>query len=121
MAILQRIVLKVEIKDWRGKGRTYFEAVCEQCGRKFYPNRSTAKYCSRLCNDMSNKGFKYDGELSEGPAKKTRIKNKAAGKTQKLKPKTLKSTKTKGSAQNQASEKELLRRAKAIVAKYKKK
>src|SRR6476661_4954425 len=56
MAIMKRYVPEPEVKDWRESGGTYYEAICEQCGRIFYPKRSTAKYCSRICNDEHNKG-----------------------------------------------------------------
>jgi endogenous inhibitor of DNA gyrase (YacG/DUF329 family) len=52
MAILKKIVPQPIIKDYRDQDGSYYEAKCDQCGRIYYPKRSTSKYCSKLCNTM---------------------------------------------------------------------
>ena len=79
MAILKRFVPEPEVKDWRGSDGVHYEAKCEQCGRIFYPKRSTAKYCSRRCNDEYNKGNwleKEEPEEKHTPAVKETEKGK---------------------------------------------
>ena len=56
MAIITKIVPEPIIKDYRNDGGIYYEAKCDQCGRIYYPKRSTSKYCSKICNNMFAQG-----------------------------------------------------------------
>jgi hypothetical protein len=65
MAIITKIVPEPIIKDYRNDGGSYYEAKCDQCGRIYYPKRSTSKYCSKSCNNM----FAQGGILMNPPHK----------------------------------------------------
>lgn len=57
MPILNRITKpSIEIKDYRNTRGVYYEAFCDQCGLKYYPKRSTAKFCSKFCSNESSRG-----------------------------------------------------------------
>lgn len=53
MGILRYIPKKREVIDRRSENGGYYEAVCNECGNAFYPQRSSAKYCSRSCQVMA--------------------------------------------------------------------
>jgi uncharacterized OB-fold protein len=46
----------VQVKDYRNEGGVFYEAICDQCGRKFFPKRSTAKYCCKQCGIEARNG-----------------------------------------------------------------
>lgn len=49
MAILKYVPPTKKIIDKRSPDGGYYEAECEICGTKFYPERSNAKYCNPNC------------------------------------------------------------------------
>lgn len=53
MGIIRYIPKKREVIDRRTENGGYYEAVCNECGNAFYPQRSSAKYCSRSCAVMA--------------------------------------------------------------------
>lgn len=59
MPILKRIVPEpIDIKDYRDDKGIHYEAKCDQCGRIYYPKRSTSKFCSKVCSTEKNKKVK---------------------------------------------------------------
>jgi hypothetical protein len=55
------------VRDHSGSGRTFYNAVCEECGREYHPARSHSKFCNSVCasryhrkkaNDKLGKGKK---------------------------------------------------------------
>ena len=54
MAILNYIPKKTTVLDKRDADGGYYEAVCDNCGRTFYPKSSKAKFC---CTDCRNKDY----------------------------------------------------------------
>lgn len=70
MPILKRILAEKEsIKDYRNTKGVHYEAKCDFCGSIFYPKRSTAKYCSKICGreavriaKSDKKSIKYSAE-----------------------------------------------------------
>lgn len=67
MAIKKRMVPEPEIiKDYRGESGIYYEAECDQCGRTYYPKRSTSKYCSKICTIEHAKGNIVVNKFSKG-------------------------------------------------------
>ena len=66
MGILRYIPKKREVIDRRSENGGYYEAVCNECGNAFYPQRSSAKYCSRSCAVMA-----YRKNKSVTPVKRT--------------------------------------------------
>jgi hypothetical protein len=57
MSILKKIVIHDDVvKDYRGTAKSYYEAQCDQCGRIYYPNRNTSRYCSRTCQIQAYNG-----------------------------------------------------------------
>lgn len=66
MGIIRYIPKKREVIDRRTENGGYYEAVCNECGNAFYPQRSSAKYCSRSCAVMA-----YRKNHAEKPVKRT--------------------------------------------------
>lgn len=65
MAILKHIPKKTQIVDHRNSEGGYFVAICDVCGREYYPKRSTSKYCSASCGMTA-----YRTKVSEKTVKK---------------------------------------------------
>jgi len=65
MAILKYIPKKTQIVDHRNSEGGYFVAICDVCGREYYPKRSTSKYCSASCGMTA-----YRTKVSEKTVKK---------------------------------------------------
>lgn len=63
MAILKKFVPEPKIKDYRYSEGVYYEAKCDQCGRIYYPKRSTSKFCSKICTVQ----FANGGILANNP------------------------------------------------------
>jgi hypothetical protein len=57
MSIIRRYINPSnKVKDYRNTHRVFYVAFCEQCGRKYYPNRCTSKFCSKFCSNSSYLG-----------------------------------------------------------------
>ena len=61
-----------KLLDKRKADGGYYEAECENCGTKFYPERSNAKYCSPNCGLVQHRmavangtAMKRGGEISK--------------------------------------------------------
>lgn len=70
------------IVDYRKSGKSYYTAVCDCCGRTFYPQKAHAKYCCGPCNQEAfNKQRKATGgRVATGKAKAKKTKPKPAPK-----------------------------------------
>ncbi len=55
MAILKYIPPIKEIIDNRNDKGDYYEAICDVCGKKFYPKRASAKYCNSNCKQIQHR------------------------------------------------------------------
>lgn len=55
MAILKYVPPTKKIIDNRKPEGGYYEAECEVCGTKFYPERSNAKYCTPNCGLIAHR------------------------------------------------------------------
>jgi hypothetical protein len=50
MGVTGYVHKKVPPKDNRTPEGGYYQAICDECGRQFYPLRSNAKFCSDHCS-----------------------------------------------------------------------
>lgn len=55
MGILKYIPPIKEIIDNRNDKGDYYEALCDVCGKKFYPKRASAKYCNANCKQIQHR------------------------------------------------------------------
>jgi len=55
MAILKYIPPIKDIIDNRNDKGDYYEALCDVCGKKFYPKRASAKYCNSNCKQIQHR------------------------------------------------------------------
>lgn len=80
MPILKYVPPIKKIIDHRSDKGGYYEAICENCGTTFYPERSNAKYCSPNCGLIQHRKAKAEILARGGsikPAKPTKKLNKA--------------------------------------------
>lgn len=55
--------LKQRVRRWQNRRDT----VCQECGKKFTPQRSDAKYCSSACRQKSYRGRVASSQLGNLP------------------------------------------------------
>lgn len=105
MAIKKRIVPPPkEIKDYRNQPGLYYEAVCDQCGRTYYPKRPTSKYCSKVCSQQAYLGHKMANKVNSTGSKADGITSASnSGK--------------KSSKKSRMTKNDLLERARELTAK----
>lgn len=60
MGVLRYIPPTKKIVDNRSHEGNFYEAVCDNCGTKFYPKRSNAKYCSSNCCSIRHRREKVE-------------------------------------------------------------
>lgn len=73
---------KTKIKDNRNDDGGYYIAKCVVCGSEYYPKKSTALYCSEVCNQ---KAFLKQRKESEAIQKEAeRVANIAKAEEEKL-------------------------------------
>ncbi len=56
-----------KILDHRNPEGGYYEAECEICGTKFYPKRSTGRYCNPNCRLIAHRATLVNRAISKGP------------------------------------------------------
>lgn len=67
MPILKYVPPTKKILDHRNPEGGYYEAECEICGTKFYPKRSTGKYCNPNCRLIAHRTALANRRLHKGP------------------------------------------------------
>jgi hypothetical protein len=65
MAILRYVPPTKKIIDNRKPEGGYYEAECEVCGTKFYPERSNAKYCTSNCGLIAHRTAVANGTVTK--------------------------------------------------------
>ena len=70
MAILRYVPPTKKIVDNRKPEGGYYEAECEVCGTKYYPERSNAKYCTPNCGLIAHRIAVANGTAEKRSANK---------------------------------------------------
>lgn len=79
MAITRYVPPIKKIIDNRKPEGGYYEADCEVCGTKFYPERSNAKYCTPNCGLIAHRMAVANGTAEKRPVSKSKAKESASG------------------------------------------
>jgi hypothetical protein len=71
MPILKYVPPTKKILDHRNPEGGYYEAECEICGTKFYPKRSTGKFCNPNCRLIAHRAAVVIRNAIKGPISAT--------------------------------------------------
>jgi uncharacterized Zn finger protein (UPF0148 family) len=85
MAIVNYIPKKIAVLDKRNANGGYYEAVCDNCGRTFFPKSRKARFC---CSDCRNNNY-----VKLHPTKNKQ--KKVISRPERLIPEALKTVKSK--------------------------